>query len=209
MGDGRMEWVRWLNELVVEDGIPVIWVPRADVVLELFAATDTEARLSVLVRRQAEIVDDCRAVIGNLAKRGRKRVLAKQAIDAYSDGHMAAGQALAVLVTDEAVRNEVFGGSYKSIPAKVRRDLGQSPVTRMRLAAAFAPLARLYTEWYPGQPVVPHLLRHISVHHAREEQYTQTNALIAIMLMTSIVRALIELEGLVAAANAERERRAS
>ena len=46
-----------------DDGIPVVWIPQSEVLLDLAAAPDRKTRLSVLLAREQEIVDYCKMII--------------------------------------------------------------------------------------------------------------------------------------------------
>lgn len=55
-----------------------------------------------------------------------------------------------------------------------------------------ARVSRFYTRWFPNDPTPPptHLSRHVSVHVADGMHYTEENAILAVMLMASLLRQL-------------------
>jgi hypothetical protein len=70
------------------------------------------------------------------------------------------------------------------------------PFTQVRWRAALAPIGRFYTAWRhdSGQPPPEALSRHVTVHQADQGHYTAGNAIVAVMLAASVLRALDELE---------------
>lgn len=52
-----------LRRIAVEEGIPVAWVPRKDVLVELIAAEDELARELILLERAEDILEDCHVIL--------------------------------------------------------------------------------------------------------------------------------------------------
>jgi hypothetical protein len=52
------------------------------------------------------------------------------------------------------------------------------------------PISSFFTDWWPssGKPVPSKLSRHVVAHHANVEHFTPVNALLALMLVVSILR---------------------
>ena len=67
---------------------------------------------------------------------------------------------------------------------------GAAAITELRRAIALAPIERFYTEWYPssGRPAPAELSRHVTIHQATLDHFSRSNALLAVMLMTSLLR---------------------
>lgn len=53
-----------------------------------------------------------------------------------------------------------------------------------------APIPRFFTSWFPasGAPAPAHLSRHVVAHQPTRAHFTQTNALLSLMLVTGILR---------------------
>jgi hypothetical protein len=66
---------------------------------------------------------------------------------------------------------------------------------QLRVKAALAPIGPFYTAWYPssGSPAPEALSRHVTIHQADQQHYTSGNAAVAVLLITSVLRALQEL----------------
>jgi hypothetical protein len=189
--------IRDARTLVQSDGLPIVWVPRADIILSLVHASDLNERKNTLLECLEKIVEDCNAVLNdvNHQKLRDQALLARRAVDALASGHFEAAQALAVVVTETAVA-KILGRSYRDVTRKVVFDPAQTTVGKLRLRLALAPIAPFYAGWYPssGAPPPEGLSRHVSVHQADPSHYTRGNATVAVLLVSSVLRALEEFE---------------
>lgn len=191
--------------VIQDEGIPLVWVPRADIVSELLDAADREERLKVLVSRADEVAEDCAAALSEVTNSElvNQVPLARRAVAAYAAGHHEAAQALAVVVVETAVSHTVKPkktpgrkSSYERIAEAVKvDDPGKLSLTELRLRAALAPIGPFYVSWYPtsGDPAPEELSRHVTVHQAHIDHYTQGNAAVAVMMVASVLRGLQEM----------------
>jgi hypothetical protein len=116
--------------------------------------------------------------------------LARASIAALAAGHGQAAQALSVVVAESALK-VALAKSYTKISQEVRIDAKEVGLRALRYRAALAPVARFYTPYYASVGEKPDALsRHVSVHFADANHYTEVNGLLAVMLMTSVLRAL-------------------
>jgi hypothetical protein len=189
--------IRDARTVVQNDSIPLVWVPRSEIILEMISAGGRADRIDVLIARAEQIADDCQKVLIDvqhplIVSQAR---LAIRAIEALVAGHFESAQALAVVVTETAVAN-VLGGSYDNVRKQVSFDPVKTKVSELRLRLALAPIGHFYTSWYPdsGTPQPESLSRHVSVHQADPAHYTQGNATVAAMLVASVLRALQEFQ---------------
>ena len=113
-------------------------------------------------------------------------------MDALRSGHDAAGQALAFNLTDSLVRKLVNGQGYSAMTKRFGGEFGEMSLAAMRLDAAILPFVASLVEWSPlsAKPEPVELSRHVSAHHASTRQYTRPNALLAVLLSSSVVRAV-------------------
>lgn len=188
------------------DGIPLVWVPRTEIVAAVLAASDRNARLQLLIIHQAQIVDDCREVLAGITEESLsgKVPLAIKAVEALAAGHFEAAQALAVVVAESAIAPAI-SDKYQTVKKQVLFDPELIPYSLLRLRAALLPIGGFYTDWSPKSPhPMPEALsRHVSVHHAAVVHYTNENAVLAVLLVTSVLRALQELQEIAAASDDE------
>lgn len=189
-----------LISAIQDDGLPLVWVPRAEVVTNLLATPDRPERVQVLISHTSEIVEDCRVTLSEVthASLSGQRLLAEKALAAFKDGHHEAAQALAVVVTETAVTHFFQGKNTADIKKEVNLDPEYVYITQLRAKAALAPIGVFFTAWYPnsGAPAPEALSRHVSVHQADQKHYSRGNAVVAILLVTSVLRALQELQEL-------------
>jgi hypothetical protein len=184
-----------VETVIQEDGLPIVWVPRAEIVTSLLAAPDRAARIEVLLAHEREITADCRAALGSISldRLSGQLPLAVKALDAFEAGHYEAAQALAAAVTETAVTHAL--GDYAQARQKAAFDPRRVTLRQLRVKAALAPIGPFYTAWYPsgGTPAPEALSRHVTIHQADQQHYTRGNAAVAVLLTTSVLRALQEL----------------
>jgi hypothetical protein len=150
-----------------------------------------------LLDHASELAEDCRLVLADVDEPSLagQLPLAKQAVEAFATGHREAAQALATVVT-ETVIAAALSRKYDEVKKVVRFDPDEVPWNRLRLAAALGPIYRFYTSWWPssGRPSSVELSRHVSVHNADVTHYSPGNALVAVLLVTSVLRGIQELQ---------------
>lgn len=187
--------------IMQEEGIPLVWVPRADIVASLIRAADAGARDSVLLASRDDIPDDCLGVIGEVTDAELKPLaaLGAGAIAALRAGHSSSAQALAVNVFDTLLRDAcrrgvIFAGSpagYFRYP-KVRKQItpvsDDTLIRRFRADCALAPAIPALQDYDPSDPPPARFVRHATAHRAGPEQYTPANAIVAVMFMGSMLR---------------------
>ena len=102
-----------VQAVIQDDGLPVVWVPREEIVTSLLAAPDRAARVEVLLAHEREITADCRTVLGSISHEtlSGQLPLAVKALEAFETGHHEAAQALAAAITETAVTHAL--GNYK------------------------------------------------------------------------------------------------
>ncbi len=184
-----------LGQIAKDDGIPVVWVPRSSVLADLVAAPDRGERVKVLLARQVEIAEDCRNVLSEVTDPDLvvRVPQALEAVQAFEAGLPQAAQTLAVAVSESLLTQHIANGrSYKDLSVDVAVETEDLSVIEVRSTFALLPVHRFYTPWWPnaGTPVPGELSRHVTVHHARADHLTTENAMIAIMLLSSLLRDL-------------------
>ena len=189
----------WAAQSIIEaEGIPLAHAPRADVVGLVFEAASRNDRVKVLLAHQNEILDDCdQALAVDLHSHVIGQVpLIRQAVASYRSGHVAASQALSVVVCDTLIRANVASKHTTAKTTAAGADLKLAIMADiLRMELALAPVVKLLTEWSPesGKPEPKELSRHVSIHHATDARLREDNALIALMLATSLIRGLSEM----------------
>lgn len=182
-------------KVIQDEGLPLVWVPQTFIVEQMLAAPDRITRINILLDHQELLVADCHEVLTAVDHDSLSGplILAKKALEAYADGHIEAAQALAVLATETVVARSI-GDNYKTVKKDISVDLTKVSYSSLRVYAALAPIRLFYTPWKPqwGDPAPEELSRHMTVHQADPGHYTPGNAVVAILLATSVFRALQE-----------------
>ncbi|MFI7025124.1 hypothetical protein ACIBMZ_20645 [Micromonospora sp. NPDC049900] len=203
-GTGISTRVAW--PVLQEEGIPLVWVPRAEILTELLNAPDRDARLKILVARDIAVADDCRAALAEVThpELAEQVPLGVKAIEAFAARHYEAAQALAVVVVETVVtrlvepKEQLPGerkSKYQRIAAALKvDDVKELTVGSMRFRAAMAPIGPFFVPWYAdsGMPAPKELSRHVTVHQAHVAHYTPGNAAVAVMMVASVLRAIQE-----------------
>jgi hypothetical protein len=173
-----------IESILNEEGIPLVFVPNNAVLKKLFAAPDRAGRVAVCQSTLADVTHS--SLAGQLP-------LAKDAVASCQDGHSKSSQALAVSVVETVIRN-ILGMDYRQARQHLVLDLDDLSYTEVRVKAALAPIPKFYASWYPNQglPAPVELSRHVSIHQADVQHYTEENALIASMLVASVMKAVDE-----------------
>jgi hypothetical protein len=191
--------LRYIRAIVGDDGIPIAWVPRGAIVTELMAANNRAERIEILDSHRADIVSDCTDCLEacSAIELADAATMAKRALDAFGDGHYQAGQALAVVVAERIITDHLADGPGPGSYDRAKREAefrGDIMLAELRRTVAVAPIVRFYARWFPwdDDPPPPELSRHVSVHHADSQQYSPSNALLALMLLVSLLREFTE-----------------
>lgn len=184
-------------EVINESGIPLIWVPRSEIVEVIVAESTDEGRCEVLLKNSALILKDIHACVSGVSPVPKLRdqvLLIQQAAAAFEAGHSHSAQALATVAFDSLVLS--FIGRHNQV------ELQLQPVTEEVLAAEFVRVAALspilvaFSRYQPqnGDPIPTRYNRHATVHSGSAIQFTQVNALIALMLAASTLRTCADFE---------------
>ncbi|OBH71062.1 hypothetical protein A5684_22010 [Mycobacterium intracellulare] len=187
------------RSIIEADGIPLVYVPRAEIVGLVFDAPTRADRIKVLMAHSTDVLDDCDNALapGDLHPSVERQVpLVRQAIEAWRSGYAAASQALSVVVCDTLIRANIH---FKHTSAKASAGGADLRVAMaadiLRLELSVAPVVRFLTEWSPEsrKPEPTDLSRHVTVHHATTGQLREDNALVAAMLATGLIRGFSEM----------------
>jgi hypothetical protein len=183
-----------ISDMVERDGIPLAWVPRGEIVVGLVRAEGIEARRAILADREADIIQDCFTCLDDVDAPELTEFVAsvREAARAFQDQHAKPAQALATVVLDATLRL-LFATpdfSYAGIRRKLTGVWDNAPLRYMRSALVLAAIPDALEQFWPGRgdQVPVRFNRHASTHTIHVEQYTRTNALVAIMVITSLLR---------------------
>ncbi|ROZ52978.1 hypothetical protein EEB12_29655 [Rhodococcus sp. WS1] len=190
----HLEFVR---DIIQNEGIPLVYVPRADIFTELVAADDRQSRVDILVNRTAEILEDClEALKPSVHKQvDPQRELISDAVASLRDGHTRPTQALAINVCDTLISAHINSSHSKAKNQCHLGDRDDISANNMKYAFGVAPVVNLMTDWNvkSGKPRPHALSRHVTIHQAHPDHYTPGNAIIAVMVATGLMLSLDEM----------------
>lgn len=180
-----------LEGILLDEGIPLVGVPRQSTVQAILDAPSASARRAVIGRRWRSILTDCETALGSFERQALHGQVsfAFKAISAVRGGHHEAAQALAANLLDTLLRVH-FTADFKTItsnkPNGKRLELDEYTV---RVACAIAPVWAAYRQFWTssGDPVPRTFAQHASAHAVSRTQYNRTNAVLGIMLVTSLL----------------------
>lgn len=180
-----------LESILLDEGIPLVGVPRRSTVQAILDNPDPAGRRALVGRRWRSISTDCEAALDSFQRRELRGQIpfAQKAIRALRDGHPEAAQALAANLLDTVLRTH-FTADFRTItnnrPNGTRLELDDYTV---RVACAIAPVWSAYRQFWTsdGDPVPRTFARHASAHAVSKAQYNRTNAVLGVMLVTSLL----------------------
>ncbi len=184
-----------LEQISEYEGIPIFYVPRAEIVTDLLGATSINDRFSILEEKALDIGQDCLEalsvpVIPELQDRA---ILATKSAEALIGGYHEAAQALAVVVCDSYLKTYLKGAytkMQKKLSVNKSEEVFMWPALRFVLPMAAA--VPFLVPWDPGKPdpAPGTFSRHATIHGASTQQINPLHSTIAVMLATTMTRAL-------------------
>lgn len=176
-------------DLATGQGIATVRAPRQKIIRALFDAPEDEA-LGVLMENRTDVLDDIEQAIeqipaGVLAD---WPVLARKSLEAYRAGHEEASQALSAALLTTMIHE--MEGRYLAKARRTFEELepDQVAMRKFRLAVILRAVATTISETEGEEP---QFHRHASIHHASLDQYSSANALSALLLISNLVRELV------------------
>lgn len=180
-----------------DGGVPLVWVPRAEVVVLIVNAADEESRRVVLASKASWILADVRTCLdsANAAPALADHVrFVREAVDVFESGNVAASQTLATAVLDSLVLAHI--GSHGAVHKIVQPASDEVVASQFLRTAAMSPLLSAYQSYWAhrGDPVPTRYNRHATVHSGSALQLNAPNAITALMLVASMLRTVADFE---------------
>lgn len=174
-------------KVAFEEGLPLSWVPRTELVLLLIEADGPDARVGILTEHRDDILDDCENALD--AVESEWAVQCRSAVAAMRGGHDRPAQSHASNIIDSILRGlDEKGRQHARRGGEL--DLDELPLQLAAENLTIRPLFRALTPWYPNSGIRPpdYFSRHTTSHAAGHPGvFTSTAALLAVMLATSLV----------------------
>lgn len=202
--------VRDVLTLTHAEGLPLVWVPRHEILLLLIEAPDADSRREILLLHRDEILEDCVTVLEDIEPLRNDCVStlppmclewakeSGEAARALQMGLVGPAQSHAANVTDGIVPHMSWfladkpkrGHTIKRASEDVD-DVASLALLMNHLA--LRPLVRAYRRWHPDsdQPPPDQFARHVTAHGVGHPNvFNEYNALLAVMLAVSLTRQL-------------------
>lgn len=191
------EYLPTLLDMVNIEGIPVAWVPRRALLLQLLDADSATERSELLISHRDEILEDCLDWVEHIDDDflASQLPIAKKVLAACTDGHWEVAAISAVAVV-HAVVESLHWVSDRQRVQKHHQLTMELPLSRLLEQSTRAPLVPFYDDWNPksGKPRPAHLTRHVVSHQLAEDQVSARNCIVAVMLMSSLLVSVEQLE---------------
>jgi hypothetical protein len=186
-----------LIDMVNIEGIPVAWVPRRVLLRQLLDANSATERSELLISHRDEILEDCLDWVEYIDDDflAAQLPIARNVLAACKDGHWEVAAISAVAVV-HAVVESLHWASDRQRVQKHHQLTMELPLSRLLEQSTRAPLVLFYDDWNPksGKPRPAHLTRHVVSHQLAEDQVSARNCIVAVMLMSSLLVSVEQLE---------------
>ena len=176
-----------VSAISVEEGIPLSWVPRYEIVVALLDAPDASTRLEILAERQADILDDCTSALLPIDHEWAAEC--REAVDALRTGFHGPAQSHGSNIIDSIVLGLHGNQGRQHAKDRARETFEDMPLQLAAENLSLRPLFLAFARWFPdsGEPPPEHFARHATAHavgHAGV--FGSSSALVAVMLATSL-----------------------
>jgi len=171
----------------LNEGLPLAWVPRPEILDELVSAATAEDRVAILDRHADDIMDDCDAVLKDIAHEWAEQC--RLAIRSFRHDLEAPAQSHASNIIDSIVYTVLGKTGRDDAKKRAHEDYGDLPIHVAVENLVLRPLFLGFAKWYPGgtDPIPDHFARHTTAHAVGQPGvFSRRNALVAVMLATSL-----------------------
>lgn len=173
--------------IALDEGMPLTWVPRAEIVVLLVEAESPDARIGILTERRGDILDDCVKAVESINHEWA--IQCRSAVAALRAGLDGPAQSHASNIIDSIVLSLHGNNGRDRAKKRAQEQFDDVPLQLAAENLTLRPLFRAFTTWYPntGINLPDYFARHATSHavgHAGV--FAPTSALVAVMLATSL-----------------------
>jgi len=173
--------------LTRDEGVPLSWVPRTEIVALLIEADGPDSRREILEEHRDEILDDCESALTSSCHEWATQC--RRAITTLRLGLFEPAQSHASNIVDSIVLTLASSECRKRAVELAQRDFDDMPLVLAASYLTLRPLERAFVSWRPGSETPPpaHFARHVTSHavgHSRV--FDPVYALVAVMPATSL-----------------------
>lgn len=181
-----------LETMLLDEGLPLAWVPPQEIVVKLFAAPTPSDRRKILGVRWKAVTRACLEELQNVTHTAlvEHAEFAIEAAESLMEGRSKSSQALSANLLDTILRTSFNEKDRTTITGqKQRLNIDDYP---LRVAIVLGGIWGSHGQFWPskGDKVPRKYSRHGSTHGVSRRQYSRINALLALMHVVSLLRVL-------------------
>ena len=160
----QVEDIDGVATVALDEGLPLSWIPRHEIVVDLVSAAGSDERQAILIERSTDILDDCEAALTDDDSEWARE--SRSAIAALRAGLDGPAQSHASNIIDSIVI-ALFGANGRNEAKKqAEEDFDDLPLQLAAENLTIRPLFRAFAVWWPASGVAPpaHFARHATSH---------------------------------------------
>lgn len=185
-----------LETLLLDEGLPLAWVLPYPVLKKVVDSHSHKDRRSILYRNRKHILTECSEILSTIDNDTLESYVrfAIESIDAIHSNHWKASQALSANLL-ESVLSQVFtkDDRLEITSQKKKVDWKKFPVKEALVVGGIWGSYSKY-KLEDGDTIPYRFTRHASAHAVSDKQYSNINALIAIMHTTALLKLISEID---------------
>ncbi len=173
--------------VALDEGIPLSWVPRTEIVILLIEADGPAARVGILADRRDDILDDCEGALATIAHEWA--VQFRSAIAAMRANLDGPAQSHASNIIYSIVLGLHGKNGREHAKTRAQEEFDGLPLQPAAENLSLRPLFRAFTTWFPNTGIDPpgYFARHATSHAVGHPGvFAPVSALVAVMLATSL-----------------------
>lgn len=173
--------------IALDEGVPLTWIPRPAIVMELLDVASAGERLAILQARREEILEDCDAALAVVPHEWSRQC--REATMALRMDLHGPAQSHAANIIDSLVLSLLGKDGRRLACEDAEQHLDDVPLQLAAENLSLRPLLRAFTHWWPSSGIEPpdHFARHATAHGVGHPAvFRPTTALVAVMLAVSL-----------------------
>ena len=185
--DVELDLNKWTS-LMMDEGLPIAWVPQAATIEAIMSAGSASARRSVYGTRWKGILTDCEVQLDGMSSSFADPYVkfAQKAVGALRGGHSEAAQSLAANTLDSVLQKILTGPERRPVLGPDRIDPDDFGNTKYFVYSQLWGIHRPF-HGRGGEQVPKTFNRHGSVHGVSRKQFSRLNAVLAVAHLTSVL----------------------
>lgn len=181
-----------LGGMLLDEGLPLAWVPRRSVLEQVFLAESPGRRRSILSNNWQSIGTDCIQELESIVESELKQhvVFAQEAAGSLLEGRWRSSQALSANLLDTMLRDSFDEELRRALTNQTTRVAWEDyPIAEALVVGGIWGSHGTYFT-HNGDSIPRRYSRHASVHGVSHYQYTRLNALVALMHNVGLLKFL-------------------